>query len=434
MSGEGFREIESGLRAAIRDALHQDERSCLAERLNQARLNAVQEHAIQTVARDWILAVRERGEQQSGLDGFLREYDLSSQEGILLMCIAEALLRIPDSGTADRLIEDQLSKGKWAEHLGNSASIRVNASSWALLLTGRLLSTNETPKAEPEHVLHQLLKRIGQPLLRVTMRQAMQLLARHFVLGRDIDEALQFSHVASGKVSFSYDCLGEAARTRGDVEHYLNAYRAAIAQISQDVDPASSLYERPGISIKLSALHPRYEYAQRERVHRELVPRLGLLVHAAAQAGIIVTLDAEEAERLELSLDIFVSLVELCRQHSWQGLGLAVQAYQKRALPVLHWLRAVAEHYQRRIPLRLVKGAYWDSEIKRAQQLGLDAYPVFTRKAATDVSYLACVRYLFQYPGAFLSAICQPQRPDPVMGDGARHRCGFRAAAAARNG
>lgn len=396
---KGFEKRDSDAsRSRIRQALWMEESVCLERRLQQARLNAGYEQRIQEEAHRLAGAARQRLHEQTGLEAFLREYDLSSSEGVLLMCIAEALLRIPDAETADRLIRDRVAAGHWDEHLGSSASLLVNASSWGLVLTGRWLATANTA---PDLLLKRLVARVGGSIVRTAMQQAMRLLAQQFVLGNDMPEALARSNGDTAGACYSYDCLGEAAHTAEDVERYFNAYAEAIRQIGKTDHSNVDIYERPGISIKLSALHPRYEYARREQVYRELLPRLEALVQAAAAAGIGVTLDAEEAERLELSLDIFEKLSIDPVDNSWPGPGLAVQAYQKRAWPVLQWLLQLAGRQQRIIPVRLVKGAYWDTEIKRAQQRGLAAYPVFTRKAATDVSYLACARFLLQHTDRF---------------------------------
>ena len=374
---KGFeKQSDDPLRDRIRRAQWLDESECLAERLQQARIDAGHEARIHEEARQLATAARQHARQRPGPDAFMQEYDLSSQEGVMLMCLAEALLRIPDADTADRLIRDRLSRGHWDEHLGSSASLLVNASSWGLLLTGRLLAVDD---GGPEQVLKRLVARIGEPLVRAAMQQAMQLLAQQFVLGRDIREALKRSAGSGGRLRYSYDCLGEAAHTADDVERYFETYLDAIQQLAADCETGGDLFGRPGVSIKLSALHPRYEYAQRERVYRELIPRLQSLVEAARDAGIGITLDAEEVDRMELYLDVFERLENHSTTNGWQGLGLAVQ----------------------RIPVRLVKGAYWDTEIKRAQERGLAAYPVFTRKAATDVSYLACAGFLLQHQDRF---------------------------------
>ncbi len=382
------------LRLAIRQAHRVDETQCLRERLQQARLDPSREQAIHELARRLTADARDRALQQAGLEAFLHEYDLSSQEGVLLMCIAEALLRIPDAETADRLIRDRLSKGHWDQHLGSSPSLLVNASTWGLLLTGRLLGTEENLQRGAEQLLQKLVARAGEPLVRLAMQQSMQMMAQQFVMGRDVSEAIRRAAGQERGLRYSYDCLGEAAHSAEDAERYFDAYQAAIQRVAETVDAGRPVFEQPEISIKLSALHPRYEFAQRQRVFKELLPRVQSLAEAAASAGIGFTLDAEEADRLELSLDLFEQVYRGLQGSSWQGLGFAVQTYQKRAWPVLHWLRQLADQQGRRIPVRLVKGAYWDSEIKRTQERGLSGYPVFTRKAATDVSYLACARLL----------------------------------------
>jgi RHH-type proline utilization regulon transcriptional repressor/proline dehydrogenase/delta 1-pyrroline-5-carboxylate dehydrogenase len=379
---------------AIRNAHRVDETLCLRERLQQARLDPSREQAIQDRARNLAADARERAVEQAGLEAFLQEYDLSSQEGVLLMCIAEALLRIPDAETADRLIRDRLCKGHWDEHLGTSPSLLVNASSWGLLLTGRLFAGQASVQSGPEQLLQRLVARVGEPIVRLAMQQSVQILAQQFVMGRDIPEALQRVAGKGKGLRYSYDCLGEAAHSAEDVERYLEAYQTAIRLVGDTVQSGRPVSEQAEISIKLSALHPRYEFSQRQRVLKELFPRLQSLAEAAASAGIGFTLDAEEADRLELSLDLFEMVFRGLQGSSWQGFGFAVQTYQKRAWPVLQWLRQLADQQHRRIPVRLVKGAYWDSEIKHAQERGLNGYPVFTRKSATDVSYLACARFL----------------------------------------
>jgi RHH-type proline utilization regulon transcriptional repressor/proline dehydrogenase/delta 1-pyrroline-5-carboxylate dehydrogenase len=403
VSGSGQVQLEA-LRLAIRQAYRGDETACLRERLQSARMAPEREQAVQDNARTLAAAARKRASEQIGIEAFLQEYDLSSREGVLLMCLAEALLRIPDAATADRLIRDRLAKGHWDEHLGGSASLLVNASTWGLLLTGRLVGAQGLAGSTAEQSLKQLATRLGEPVVRLALHGAMRVLAEQFVTGRDISEALRRASTR-GAVRYSYDCLGEAARSAEDVERYFQAYRCAITAIGERVQPGRALVEQPGVSIKLSALHPRYEYAQRQRVLRELIPRLRVLIEQAAAVGIGLTLDAEEADRLELSLDIFELLVRERTGDAWQGLGLAVQAYQKRAWPVLQWLEQLARLQGCCIPVRLVKGAYWDSEIKRAQERGLDGYPVFTRKAATDVSYLACAGFVLRHPDCFYAQI-----------------------------
>ena len=394
-----FSGTDEALRSAIRAVNTGDEHQCLAQCLATARLDHETVRRIQESARKLVAAARRQIQQHAGVEAFLGEYDLSSEEGVLLMCLAEALLRIPDDETAERLIADHLARGQWDTHLGASSSLLVNASTWGLLLTGQMLSADMLASGA-EKLLHRMVARIGEPVARVVIRQAMRLLAGQFVMGRDMREALRRTDSYPTGTLFSFDCLGESAMSRDDVAGYLAAYRDAIEQLGRTVQEDTPVYRRPGISVKLSALHPRYEFAQRDRVLKELLPRLEVLAEDAARAGIGMTIDAEEADRLELSLDVFERLIEAVPPH-WQGPGLAVQAYQKRALPVVQWLSALAQKHGRRIPLRLVKGAYWDSEIKRAQQNGLPGYPVFTRKAATDVSYLACARRLLQEPACF---------------------------------
>jgi RHH-type proline utilization regulon transcriptional repressor/proline dehydrogenase/delta 1-pyrroline-5-carboxylate dehydrogenase len=352
-------------------------------------------------ARALVAAVRKKRLGQGGLDAFLHEYALSSQEGVILMCLAEALLRIPDAETADRLIRDKLRLADWEKHLGKSESIFVNASTWALMLTGRVMKLGEFKAKNLTAGFGRMVSRSGEPVIRQAMMQAMRILGGQFVMGRTIEEALERARAEEGiGYRHSYDMLGEAARTARDAERYLEAYEQAIAKIgkaAQGRGPAAS----PGISVKLSALHPRYEFGQRERVLAELTPRLAALARRAREVDIGFTVDAEEADRLGLSLEVFAAVSGDQSLSGWNGLGLAVQSYQKRALPVIDWLATLARRDRRRLMVRLVKGAYWDSEIKRAQERGLDGYPVFTRKAATDVSYLASARRLLEHRDAF---------------------------------
>jgi RHH-type transcriptional regulator, proline utilization regulon repressor / proline dehydrogenase / delta 1-pyrroline-5-carboxylate dehydrogenase len=384
---------------AIRAAYRQDERAVLLPLLDAAKLAAADGERVAARARARAARARELLQTGGGVEAFMQEYGLSSEEGVLLMCLAEALLRIPDNATQEALIRDKLARGAWSEHLGHSHSTLVNASTWGLILSGRAVTLDADAQG-PAALLERLVARTGETLARVAIRQAMGLLAEHFVAGATIDDALRRAAPQQG-VRYSFDCLGEAARCARDVEFYFNAYRHAIHAVGASAPAAGSVFERPGVSVKLSALHPRYEYAKRGRVLAELTPRVAALAQSARDADVGITLDAEEAERLDLSLNIFEAVYRDSRLEGWEGLGLAVQAYQRRALPVLHWLAALARAGRRRIPVRLVKGAYWDSEIKRAQQLGLDGYPVFTRKHATDVCYLAGARYLLANADAF---------------------------------
>lgn len=342
--------------------------------------------------------VRKRDDAIHMIDALLLEYSLDTREGVLLMCLAEALMRIPDSATADALIRDKLTVADWKQHLQRSKSLLVNASTWGLLLTGKVITLDAGVEDEPASIINRLVNRLSEPVVRQAMHQAMKIMGRQFVLGRTIAEALVNSRrLREAGYSYSFDMLGEAAITGQDADHYFDAYSQAIRAIGSE-KPRSDPAGRSSISIKLSALHPRYEQAQKQRVMGELGERMRGLIQLARELDVGITIDAEEADRLELSLDLFEQLYRDPVSRGWGNLGLVVQAYQKRALPVLCWLAALAHSQGDRIPLRLVKGAYWDSEIKHAQQLGLAGYPVFTRKEATDVSYLACARFLLSEP------------------------------------
>src|SRR6266446_5566584 len=389
----GGMSAETSLRAAIRDADRQDESTAVAVILAAAELPAEARDRIAATARRLVHAVRRERLGKGGLDAFLHEYALSSPEGVALMCLAEALLRIPDAETVDRLIRDKIAGADWESHLGHSGSLFVNASTWALMLTGRLLRPDND--GDLAGILRRLVARSSEPVWRQALTAAMRILAGQFVMGRTIEEALERARDAERYgYRHSFDMLGEAARTMADAERYRAAYEQAIAAIGRAA-AGRPVAEASGISVKLSALHPRYEMAQHGRVMRELLPSLLGLARQARDVGIGFTIDAEEADRLELSLDLVEALALAPELAGWDGLGLAVQAYQKRALPLIDWLADLAIRARRRLLVRLVKGAYWDSEIKRAQERGFDVYPVFTRKVATDVSYLACARRLF---------------------------------------
>jgi RHH-type proline utilization regulon transcriptional repressor/proline dehydrogenase/delta 1-pyrroline-5-carboxylate dehydrogenase len=344
-----------------------------------------------------VRAARARRGERAGIEAFLQQYDLASQEGIVLMCLAEALLRIPDADTADALIADKISSGQWSDYLGAADSLFVNASTWGLMLTGRLMRPSDQEMRDPGDFLRRLVARLGEPVVRAAFRQAMRIMGHQFVMGRDIGEALARAAEGEGaRYRYTYDMLGESALTERDAARYLEAYGAAIAAVGSAVRPGSTPASWPSISVKLSALHPRYEFGRRQQVLRELGARLGTLALAARKAGIALTIDAEESDRLELSLELLDGLLVDPALAGWDGLGLAVQAYQKRATDVLRWLGARADAAGRVLSVRLVKGAYWDSEIKRAQERGLADYPVFTRKHHTDLSYLACASILLQ--------------------------------------
>ncbi len=384
----------------INDAYRIDEASALRPLLVMARLEPERSARVLERARQLTAALRKRLDRHNGIERLLHEYDLSNEEGIVLMCLAEALLRIPDEQNRKFLIREKIIQGHWDHHIRHDNPLLVNASAWGLLISGRFISMDS-----PAGVLRRLLRRAGERVLDLALNEAMEVLAHSFILGADIDSALRHSRHAGENTRYSFDCLGEAAQTVEDVEEYMSAYETAIARIAGTVHSGDGLYTAPGVSIKLSALHPRYRVSHAERVFDELLPRIRHIVHLARDAGISITIDAEECERLELSLLLFQRLIHDPLFTGWSGLGLALQSYQKRAMPVLRWLQQQAMETGRTLPLRLVKGAYWDSEIKRAQELGLDNYPVFTRKNATDVGFLACARYLLSHPDSFYPQI-----------------------------
>ncbi len=327
-----------------------------------------------------------------GVEDFLKAYSLSTKEGLAIMVLAEALLRVPDGATADRLIEDKLSAGRFSDTLKGDDPWLVTASAWALGMTTRIVHPGETP----EGVLGGLVKRLGMPPVRAATRQAMRFMGHQFVLGETIEAALSRAKANEAKgYRHSYDMLGEGARTAADAERYLASYAKAIEAIGRTAG-SKALPERPGISVKLSALHPRYEAVQADRVLKDLVPRLLDLARAAKRHDLNLTVDAEEADRLALSLEVIARVAADDSLKGWDGFGLAVQAYQKRARAVVDWVVDLAERHDRRFMVRLVKGAYWDTEVKRAQERGLDDYPVFTRKAGTDLSYVACAQRMLE--------------------------------------
>ena len=380
-------------RSALRHAYRPDENVLVAQRIEEARLPAGKDIEAKAIAR--ALVERLRAHKPAGLDAFLHAYDLGSDEGVALMCLAEALLRIPDAGTADELIHDKLSGPDWAEKLGDSASPFVNAATISLLLTGKVLDGANDSSHGWRATLGRAVGRLGEPVIRTAVGQAMKILGSQFVFGRDIDEALKSAAPERKRgLSHSFDMLGEAARTHADAARYADAYRGALARIARE--NAGGMVRAPGISVKLSALHPRYDFLRADEAKAAILPVLRELAATASAADIHLTIDAEEADRLELQLDLLEALVvdDALFANGWSGLGIALQAYAKRAVPVTDWVIALARAHQRRLMVRLVKGAYWDSEIKVAQVAGLDDYPVFTRKVATDVSYLACARRL----------------------------------------
>ncbi|QPN43268.1 trifunctional transcriptional regulator/proline dehydrogenase/L-glutamate gamma-semialdehyde dehydrogenase [Priestia aryabhattai] len=392
---------QSVLRAAITAAYRRPEADAVPMLLEQARQPAEMAKASHQLAYSIAQKLRNQksaGGRQGLVQGLLQEFSLSSQEGVALMCLAEALLRIPDKGTRDALIRDKIANGNWSQHLGQSPSMFVNAASWGLLITGKLVSThNETGLSSS---LNRIISKSGEPLIRKGVDMSMRLMGEQFVTGETIGEALANAARREAKgFRYSYDMLGEAALTEHDAQNYLAAYEQAIHSIGK-ASHGRGIYEGPGISIKLSALHPRYSRAQYERVMEELYPRLLSLTLLARQYDIGLNIDAEEADRLELSLDL---LERLCFEPSlagWNGIGFVIQAYQKRCPYVIDYVIDLAKRSRHRLMIRLVKGAYWDSEIKRAQIDGLEGYPVYTRKVYTDLSYIACARKLLSVPEA----------------------------------
>ena len=365
-----------------------DDGAIAAELLKQAGFSAEQDARIDRTATRLIGAIRSSDDRLGGVEDMLREFALSTKEGLALMVLAEALLRVPDARTADRFIEDKLGEGDFLHHETKSSAFLVNASAWALGMSARVIQPGETPQG----TIGRLAKRIGVPAVRAATRQAMRLMGSHFVLGETIEAALSRAR-SSGALRYSFDMLGEGARTAADAERYFDAYASAIHAIGATTDDFP-LPDRPGISVKLSALHPRFEALSRQRVIAELVPRLIDLARRARTYNLNFTVDAEEADRLELSLEVIATAFSDASLAGWDGFGLAVQAYQKRAGAVIDYASELAGALNRRMMVRLVKGAYWDSEIKRAQERGLSGYPVFTRKAMTDLNYIACARKL----------------------------------------
>jgi RHH-type proline utilization regulon transcriptional repressor/proline dehydrogenase/delta 1-pyrroline-5-carboxylate dehydrogenase len=367
-----------------------DDSLIAARLLETAGLNTEQDRRIDRTATRLIEAIRTAGDRLGGVEDMLREFALSTKEGLALMVLAEALLRVPDARTADQFIEDKLGHGDFVHHETKSSAFLVNASAWALGISARVIVPGETP----EGTIGRLAKRLGVPAIRAATRQAMRLMGSHFVLGETIEAALARSEpYAAGGPRYSFDMLGEGARTAADAERYFNSYASAIEAIGRTADDRP-LPDRPGISVKLSALHPRFEPLSHRRVMTELVPRLIGLAQQAKIYDLNFTVDAEEADRLELSLEVIAAAVADTSLAGWDGFGLAIQAYQKRAEAVINHIDDLARASNRRLMVRLVKGAYWDSEIKRAQEHGLADYPVFTRKAMTDLNYLACAQKL----------------------------------------
>ena len=388
-------------RDAINALYHADETEHVLALLREAELDAAASARVTHTAESLVQQVRARKKEQGVLEAFMLEYDLSSEEGVVLMCLAEALLRIPDDETAEKLIADKLSAANWEAHLGRSSSIFVNASTWGLMLTGKLVQLGRSTQRNFANTLGRIANRSGEPVVRTAIRQAMRIMGFQYVMGRTIEEALVRSQKKKNRIyRHSFDMLGEAAMTAADAEAYFEAYRRGIQVIGQR-DHGGDMFSAPSISVKLSALHPRFEFSQRQRVIAELVPRLLRLAMMARENNVALTVDAEEADRLMLNLDIFAAVLSNAGLKGWDGLGIAVQTYQQMAVGVIDLLANLARETGHRIPVRLVKGAYWDSEIKHAQVEGFPGYPVFTRKANTDVSYIACARKVLLKRQAF---------------------------------
>ena len=375
-------------------ATYGDPDAILATLIETAALSNQDRAAITQSAADLVTQIRSSA-NPGLMEVFLAEYGLSTDEGIALMCLAEALLRVPDAATIDDLIEDKIAPSKWGTHLGHSASSLVNASTWALMLTGKVLK-DEKPGITG--TLRAAVKRLGEPVIRTAVARAMKEMGRQFVLGETMPNAMaRAAKMESRGYTYSYDMLGEAARTAADAARYTKAYADAItamAPAAQSLAQGGDIRTNPGISVKFSALHPRYEVAQTERVLDELVPRVVTLARQAARLGLGFNVDAEEADRLTLSLQVIEQVLADPELTGWDGFGGVVQAYGLRAGPTIDWLHSLATRLDRKIMVRLVKGAYWDTEIKLAQTLGMPGFPVFTSKPATDVSYIANARKL----------------------------------------
>lgn len=380
----------ASLRTQINEAWFRSETEVVQERLAQQGLSFQARQAITAQTASWVTTLRADPDPNL-MESFLAEYGLSTEEGIALMCLAEAYLRVPDTPTLDALIRDKIGGADWARHQQGADSLLINASTWALMLTGKMLR-QEQDATSLGGSLRKLVQRIGEPVVRTAVSQAMKVMGQQFVLGRTINEALEQARKTGGYLH-SFDMLGEAARTAEDADRYFAAYAHAIQAIGAQAKH-KEVHANSGISVKLSALHPRYETVNRERVLAELVPKLNALAELACAAQIPLNIDAEEAERLDLSLSVIETVLRNPKLAQWEGFGLVVQAYAKHCLPTLVWIAELARSLQRKIAVRLVKGAYWDAEIKQAQVLGLPAYPVFTRKASTDLSYLAGARFL----------------------------------------
>ncbi|WP_395345141.1 bifunctional proline dehydrogenase/L-glutamate gamma-semialdehyde dehydrogenase PutA [Ningiella sp. W23] len=388
---------ESLIRQKIREFYRINEGEAVDHILPEAEVSMRARSRAWERARNMVLRIRRENSAHGGVDALLNEYSLSTSEGVVLMCLAEALLRVPDKATQDELIRDKLSQGKWAPHLGNSDSVFVNASAWGLMFTGNMVTYADKRKQEQLGLLKKTLGRLGEPVIRRAMNIAMKVMGKQFVMGETIEDALERAQEKEKKgYVYSYDMLGEGARTQADAQRYYDSYVHAIKRIGEAANKRGPI-KSPGISVKLSAIHPHFDYLKHETVLEEIADKLKTLCVMARDYDIGLTVDAEESERLELSLDIIERVFRDKDLQGWTGFGMAVQAYQKRAIFVIEWIRELTQDIGRSMMVRLVKGAYWDSEIKHTQQLGVDGFPVFTRKSSTDVSYHACANRLLAY-------------------------------------
>jgi RHH-type proline utilization regulon transcriptional repressor/proline dehydrogenase/delta 1-pyrroline-5-carboxylate dehydrogenase len=390
-------------RLHLRQSKHADENQMADNMLSDFPLSRAKRDEIVATAHAIVTKSREMSAERGTLDAFMQEFGLSNQEGVALMCLAEALLRIPNAETQDDLIVEKIASGNWAEHRGRSEDLFVNAGVWALMLTGGVIKPNKNITRDAASWSKSALARMSGPVVRKAVMQAMRIMGHQFVFGRTIKEALkERAKRDAGSRLFSFDMLGEGARTAADAERYLNLYRQVIGEVGKAIkDESDDIAGRSSVSIKLSALHPRYDAVKKQRVLNELLPRVKELALLAKMHDMQLTIDAEEADRLDISLDIFEALARDPELDGWEGLGLVVQAYQKRGPALIDWMIALAEDTGRRFPTRLVKGAYWDSEVKHAQELGLADYPVWTRKVTTDLCYLVCARRMLAASHAF---------------------------------
>jgi len=382
--------------SAVSQHAFADECEYMENLLSNVSLFVKKENKILRRAKKLVKHIPKR-QHIADIESFLQEYSLNTEEGVAIMCIAEALLRIPDTKTADRLIKDKMASPDWKRHLGKSSSIFVNASSWALMLTGKVSKTNLLSSDDNSAIFGQLFSKMSEPVIRNSLKKAMGIIGRQFVMGETIEEAISNSKALKERgYMFSYDMLGEGARSSEQADKYFASYISSLNSIISNERNTDNIFSRSGISVKLSSLHPRYELTQYERVFTELLPRLKEIILKASAGNIMVSIDAEESSRLDISMMIFEELLKDPALKNFNGIGFVLQAYQKRAFYVVDWLLSLAKKYDKKIPVRLVKGAYWDSEIKQAQVKGLSGYPVFTCKEHTDISYLACAGKLLE--------------------------------------